>query len=118
LGISVDETEDDLRDNVFRISNELKVTLDLPLELDKSNILVNDSYLGQGYGIMHEGDREAIHLFAEKEGILLDPVYSGRAAGGMVDLIRTGFFPQDEKVLFWHTGGTPALFADRYMKEI
>jgi D-cysteine desulfhydrase family pyridoxal phosphate-dependent enzyme len=118
MGISVDEPETILRDHIYRICEELKDALGLTLELDKNNILVNDSYLGQGYGIMHEGDREAIHLFAEEEGILLDPVYTGRAAGGMVDLIRAGFFPPEEKVLFWHTGGTPALFADRYQKEL
>jgi D-cysteine desulfhydrase family pyridoxal phosphate-dependent enzyme len=118
VGISVDEPESILRDHIYRICEELKDALGLSLELDKNNILVNDSYLGQGYGIMHEGDREAIRLFAEEEGIILDPVYTGRAAGGMVDLIRAGFFPPDEKVLFWHTGGTPALFADRYLKEI
>jgi 1-aminocyclopropane-1-carboxylate deaminase/D-cysteine desulfhydrase-like pyridoxal-dependent ACC family enzyme len=45
---------------------------------------------------------------------LLDPVYTGRVAGGLLDLIRKGFFSRDEKVLFWHTGGTPALFAEKY----
>ena len=48
------------------------------------------------------------------EGLLLDPVYTGRAAAGMIDLIRTGFFKPGETVLFWHTGGTPALFANNY----
>ena len=59
-------------------------------------------------------EQEAIHLFARNEGILLDPVYTGRAAGGMIDLIRKGFFQRNERVLFWHTGGSPALFAGRY----
>jgi 1-aminocyclopropane-1-carboxylate deaminase/D-cysteine desulfhydrase-like pyridoxal-dependent ACC family enzyme len=49
---------------------------------------------------------------------LLDPVYTGRAAAGMIDLIRKGFFKKDETVLFWHTGGQPALFADKYANKI
>jgi 1-aminocyclopropane-1-carboxylate deaminase/D-cysteine desulfhydrase-like pyridoxal-dependent ACC family enzyme len=53
-------------------------------------------------------------LFAKTEGLLLDPVYTGRAAAGLIDLIQSRFFGPDEVVLFWHTGGTPALFAEKY----
>jgi len=67
---------------------------------------------------MNESDREAIHLFARIEGILLDPVYTGRAGAGLIDLIRIGSFKQGERVLFWHTGGTPGLFADQYLPMI
>ena len=63
---------------------------------------------------MGAGEKEAIELFARCEGLLLDPVYTGRAAAGMIDLARKAFFPQGDSVLFWHTGGSPALFADRY----
>jgi hypothetical protein len=56
--------------------------------------------------------------FARHEGILLDPVYTGRAAGGMLDLIRRGVFPSDARILFWHTGGQPALFAEPYRSEL
>ena len=52
------------------------------------------------------------------EGVLLDPVYTGRAAAGMIDLIRKGFFKKDETVLFWHTGGQAALFAESYVNSI
>jgi 1-aminocyclopropane-1-carboxylate deaminase/D-cysteine desulfhydrase-like pyridoxal-dependent ACC family enzyme len=52
------------------------------------------------------------------EGLLLDPVYTGRAAAGMIDLIRNGFIKDDHTVLFWHTGGTPAIFADQYREKI
>ena len=65
---------------------------------------------------MGEIEREAIELFASTEGILLDPVYTGRAAGGMIDRIRNGEFGLEERILFWHTGGTPALFA--YAEEL
>ena len=70
------------------------------------------------YGIMNEMDREAIHLFAANEGVLLDPVYTGRAGAGLIDLVRNSFFKKGERVLFWHTGGTPGLFADRYLPHI
>jgi D-cysteine desulfhydrase family pyridoxal phosphate-dependent enzyme len=72
--------------------------------------VVND-YLGAGYGVVTDLEREAIRLFARTEGILLDPVYTGRAAGGLIDLIRRGEIRASERVLFWHTGGAPALFA-------
>ena len=80
--------------------------------------MVNDSYTGMGYGVMGEPEIEAIRLFAKHEGLLLDPVYTGRAAAGMIDLIRKGFFRKEDKVLFWHTGGTPALFAEPYLSQL
>ena len=70
--------------------------------------------MGGGYGVPGPGERRAIDLFARKEGLLLDPVYTARAAFGLIDLIRKGFFAPEERVLFWHTGGAPALFADKY----
>ena len=76
---------------------------------------VNDDYLGEGYARVGETEREAITLVGQLEGILLDPVYTGRAMGGLIDLIRWGAFTRGQRVLFWHTGGTAALpaFADR-----
>ena len=81
-------------------------------------VLVNANYAAPGYGVMTAAEREAIQLFAKYEGLLLDPVYTGRAAAGMIDLIRKGFFKQDEIVLFWHTGGQPALFAEKYQNDL
>jgi len=118
LGISVDETEIQLKENVHRIAAELNEHQGLALELEADQILVNDSYTGEGYGLMNDQDRGAIQYFARQEGILLDPVYTGRAGAGLIDLIRKGFFKSDQRVLFWHTGGTPALFADKYMGNI
>lgn len=115
LGISVDEPEFQLKENVHRIAVELNEYQNLALKLDADQIFVNDSYTGEGYGFMNDLDRSAIQLFARQEGILLDPVYTGRAGAGLIDLIRIGFFKKDQRVLFWHTGGTPALFADKYM---
>lgn len=118
LGISVDEPAEHLRGNIARIAEDLSSTLGMGVLIDPDQILVNADYTGEGYGILNDMDREAIRLFAESEGILLDPVYTGRAAGGLVDLIRNGFFDKDHKVLFWHTGGTPGLFAEQYIRKI
>ncbi len=81
------------------------------IELDPNEIDVREGYLAPGYAVLTELERDAITTFARLEGILLDPVYTGRTAGGMLDLIRTREIGADERVLFWHTGGTPALFA-------
>ena len=81
------------------------------IELEPSDIDVREGYLAPGYAVLTELERGAIMTFARLEGILLDPVYTGRAAGGMMDLIRKGEIGPNERVLFWHTGGTPALFA-------
>ena len=114
LGISVDETESILR---TKVSELIAATLEknglVPAQAEYTN-LINDSYTGAGYAIMDQPEKEAIHLFAEQEALLLDPVYTGRAAAGLIDLIRRGFFKKSESVVFWHTGGIPALFAPQY----
>jgi 1-aminocyclopropane-1-carboxylate deaminase/D-cysteine desulfhydrase-like pyridoxal-dependent ACC family enzyme len=87
-------------------------------EFVPDEVIANANYCSAGYGVLTQAEREAIHLFATHEGILLDPVYTGRAASGMIDLIRKGFFKKKETVLFLHTGGQPALFADQYANKI
>ena len=114
LGISVDEPEHDLKETVAFWANEAAERLNLDLRLRPDEIMVNADYLGGGYGMMGEPEKEAIHLFARLEGLLLDPVYTSRAAAGMIDLIRKGLLRKAETVLFWHTGGQPALFAEAY----
>lgn len=118
LGISVDEQAEVLKDRVAKLATETADFLGGDIKFEVDEILVNADYLGQGYGVMGEIEKEAIHLFARTEGLLLDPVYTGRAAAGLIDLIQRGFFANDQTVLFWHTGGTPALFADRYQEII
>lgn len=114
LGISVDEPKQVLQERVAILAT---ATADLLGEIEKfdaQEVWVNDDYLGGGYGVMGAPEREAITLFARSEGLLLDPVYTGRAAAGMIDMIRGGFFEAGQEVLFWHTGGSPALFAGKY----
>ena len=72
---------------------------------------VFDKYVGPGYSLPTAGMVEAVRLFARLEGVLLDPVYTGKAAAGLIDLVRQGHFKPGEKVLFLHTGGSPALYA-------
>jgi D-cysteine desulfhydrase len=74
-------------------------------------VYLNENYTGAGYGEIGAAEKEAIRLTAQYEGIMLDPVYTGRAMAGLIDLIRKGSFKKSEFVLFWHTGGAPALFA-------
>jgi len=96
------------------LANEAAGRLGASARVESGDVMVNADYLGGGYGVMGDAEREAIDLFARREGLLLDPVYTGRAAAGMLDLARCGFFRPGETLLFWHTGGTPALFAEPY----
>ncbi len=118
LGISVDEVQVELQKRVARLASETSERLGRRVEFKPEEILVNADYCSAGYGVLTDGEREAIRLFARTEGLLIDPVYTGRAAAGLIDLIRRGYFRREERVLFWHTGGTPALFADRYANAI
>jgi D-cysteine desulfhydrase family pyridoxal phosphate-dependent enzyme len=118
LGVSIDEQADQLRLRVAELASDTSDVLGERIQFGMDEILVNADYLGDGYGVLGQIEREAIDMFAQKEGILLDPVYTGRAAAGLIDLIRKGFFRRDETVLFWHTGGTPALFAEQYQSQL
>ncbi len=114
LGISIDEPEEELKHTVASLVNTAADLISEPVHFLPDECLVNADYLGGGYGVMGEPEVEAIRLFACQEGLLLDPVYTGRAAAGLIDLVRKNFFQSDQVVLFWHTGGTPALFARQY----
>ena len=118
LGISIDESEEWLKNHVSMLASDASEKLGQRIEFTPDEVLANADYCGAGYGILTDAEREAVKLFAKYEGLLLDPVYTGRAAAGMIDLIRKGFFKKDEKVLFWHTGGQPALFAEKYANKI
>jgi D-cysteine desulfhydrase family pyridoxal phosphate-dependent enzyme len=118
LGISIDESEEWLRTHVSELASLASEKLGKRIEFTPGEVLANAGYCKAGYGVLTEAEREAIRLFAKYEGLLLDPVYTGRAAAGMIDLIRKGAFRKNETVLFLHTGGQPALFADQYANKI
>lgn len=111
LGISVDHPADHLVDVLIDLARATAEHIDRPMLFERDDFEVNDHYLGGGYAVMGEPEREAIALCAQTEGLLVDPVYTGRALAGLIDLVRRGEFRRDQQVLFWHTGGTPALFA-------
>lgn len=79
----------------------------------RADVVANTDYVGEGYGIPGKDTLDAIRMFAQLEGVLLDPVYSGKGAAGLIDLIRKGHFRKDERVVFIHTGGSAALFGYR-----
>jgi 1-aminocyclopropane-1-carboxylate deaminase/D-cysteine desulfhydrase-like pyridoxal-dependent ACC family enzyme len=111
LGISVDLPADPLRRRMAELATATADHLGLPLTFAPEDFAVEDGYRGGGYGVINDLEREAIRLLARTEGLLLDPVYTGRAFGGLIDLIRRGAFSPRERVLFWHTGGVAGLFA-------
>lgn len=117
LGISVDHPAENVKAQVGALATATATHLGVETAVLGSRIAVNDDYLGEGYAKVGEPEREAIQLVAQLEGILLDPVYTGRAMAGLIDLIRWGAFTRGQNVLFWHTGGTAALpaFADKIL---
>ncbi len=111
LGVSVSRQEKDQIDLVHRLALEVGELLGLLPPISRDAVRVNDEHVGEGYSIPTEGMIEAVRMLARLEGILMDPVYSGKAAAGLIDLVRKGAFEPDENVLFLHTGGSPALYA-------
>jgi D-cysteine desulfhydrase family pyridoxal phosphate-dependent enzyme len=108
-GIAIDSTREELQAGVADIAARTVARLGLEVSLGKDEVVGYDGYLGGGYAVMGEPEREAIQLTARQEGLLLDPVYTGRAMAGLIDLIRRGEFGKGETIVFWHTGGTAAL---------
>jgi D-cysteine desulfhydrase family pyridoxal phosphate-dependent enzyme len=114
MGIGIDKGEagdDPYPVHLADLANATAAHVGLDAEFTPDDFLVNPDYLGAGYGVVGDLEREAIRLAARLEGLILDPVYTGRAMGGLIDMIRRGVIDPDETVLFWHTGGTPSLFA-------
>ena len=119
VGIGIDKTEAEggtFDELVLNLSNSTSERLEAGITFKPSDITVRNEYLGDGYGVVGRLERRAVQLTAETEGILLDPVYTGRAMGALMDMIEQNEFSQNDTVLFWHTGGTPALFP--YARQI
>jgi D-cysteine desulfhydrase len=110
LGISVDKQRDQLATAVASLADETAALLRVGSDFTAGEIEINDDYVGGGYAVVGDAERDAVRLVAQTEGVILDPVYTGRAAAGLLDLIGRGHFSSDETVLFWHTGGTAGLF--------
>lgn len=110
-GISVRAEQAAQVANVFSVAESVADKLGLKGVIDRAAILVDAGYVGPGYGQSTPEMLEAITLTARQEGILLDPVYTGKGMAGLIGLIRAGHFGKDENVVFVHTGGSAALFA-------
>ena len=111
LGIGVRVPREKQEANVLALARRTAEHLGLPGGVVRAeHVVANCDYVGQGYGIPTQGMVDAVRLVAETEGILLDPVYSGKGMAGLVDLVRKGFFPADSNVVFLHTGGQAGLF--------
>ncbi|WMC10623.1 D-cysteine desulfhydrase [Oceanimonas pelagia] len=113
LGIGVRVPREQQEANVFRLAERTAEKLGIPGAVKREDVVANCDYVGEGYGIPAPSTLEAIELFARHEGILLDPVYSGKGGAGLIDLIRKGHFKKGENVVFLHTGGAQALFGYR-----
>lgn len=111
LGVSTRHPTARQAAHIASLSRETLTFLESEATIPDEWVSVADDWVGPGYSIPDERTIEAIRLFADEEGILLDPVYTGKAAAGLIGMIRRGNFSKDNKVLFWHTGGWPALFA-------
>jgi D-cysteine desulfhydrase family pyridoxal phosphate-dependent enzyme len=109
-GISVSRTVEYLQEAVPEIVGKGASALDLRIP-STADLDIHDAYIGDGYGALTPSCTQAIRLTARTEGVLLDPVYSGKAMAGLIDLIREGRIGSNETVIFLHTGGQPALFA-------
>jgi 1-aminocyclopropane-1-carboxylate deaminase/D-cysteine desulfhydrase-like pyridoxal-dependent ACC family enzyme len=90
---------------------DLSAPSQIPVEVD-------DSFVGKGYGLPTPESTEALGLLAKAEGIIIDPVYTAKAMAGLIQYVRAGRWPAGTQILFWHTGGSPALFADQIFWEV
>lgn len=110
LGIGVNAAKDIQEERVFYLAESTADYIGAPGVVKRHDIVVNCDYIGDGYGIPTDGMREALDLLARLEGILFDPVYTGKALAGMIDLIRKGELSSNETIIFIHTGGSAGLF--------
>lgn len=110
LGIGVRAPKEKQEESVFNLAQRTAEKLGCPGVVKREDVIADCDYVGAGYGVPREDTLEAISLFAGLEGILLDPVYSGKGAAGLIDYCRKGRFKAGERVVFLHTGGSAALF--------
>lgn len=117
IGINVSRKKNAQEELVYNLIQKTAKKLNLQQEIPASAVVCHDEYVGQGYSLKTESMVEAVSLLAKTEGILLDPVYTGKAMAGMIDLARQGVFGANDNILFVHTGGSPALYAYKHYFE-
>lgn len=109
IGVSVPRTQQE--EKVFALAEETAALIGAPGCVAREDVVANCDYVGDGYGVPTEAMNDAVLLLARQEGLLFDPVYSGKALAGMIDLIHRGRFSKSDNVVFLHTGGAAGLFA-------
>ncbi|MBS12634.1 MAG: D-cysteine desulfhydrase [Gemmatimonadetes bacterium] len=116
-GIAPIEWSYDIKDAFLGVLTRMVELLGVDLAFDREDVWNSPDYIGsEGYGYCSEAGNEALRLMATTEGVILDPIYTGKALSGLIDLAKKGELGSDETVVFLHTGGTPALFA--YTEEL
>ncbi len=116
VGIDVSRPKELQEKLVYDLVQKTAVHVGIRAEIPRDAVLCFGDYVGRGYSIPTPEMAAAVRLLARTEGILLDPVYTGKAMAGLIDLARKGFFKKNENILFVHTGGSPALYA--YMQDL
>lgn len=109
LGFGVRAAQEKQEENIYKLAVATTEKIGMTGIVERSDVNADCNYVGEGYGIPAESTIEAIRMFAEFEGILLDPVYSGKGAAGLIDYCRKGNFQKGDKIVFIHTGGQTAL---------
>ncbi|MBM7606320.1 D-cysteine desulfhydrase [Metabacillus crassostreae] len=112
VGINVSRGKAEQEEKVYQLVKETSAHLGIQHPIAADEVSCFDEYVGEGYAIPTTEMVEAIQLFAKTEGLLLDPVYTGKAAAGLIDLIRKSYFKKGENILFVHSGGAPGLYAN------
>ena len=111
LGVGVNVGQQEQESKVFELASETAEHIGRAGYVGREDIICDCSYVGPGYGEPTEGMNEAVLMLARLEGLLFDPVYSGKALAGMIDYIREGRFEKGQSIVFLHTGGAAGLFA-------
>lgn len=111
LGIGVNAPRDVQEERVYKLANETAEFVGASGCVVRDDIIANCNYIGPGYGEPTESMNEAVLMLARLEGLLFDPVYSGKALAGMIDYVRQGRFTKGQNIVFLHTGGSAGLFA-------
>jgi L-cysteate sulfo-lyase len=110
LGIGVRAPRDKQEENVYQLACATADLCGTPGAVRREDVVANSDYVGKGYGFSTPGSLDAIQTLARLEGILLDPVYTGKGMAGFIDLIRKGMFKHGQNIVFIHTGGSAGLF--------
>ena len=115
-GVNVRRKKEEQERNVYSLAQKTAEFLKAGGKIPRENVVCFDDFVGPGYSLPTEEMVEAVELLARIEGILLDPVYTGKAMAGLIGLAKQGHFKKGENVLFLHTGGSPAIFDPAYSK--